>query len=77
MTTNSIFVKVAAVPGNVVEVALEAGASVAEAMAAANITAQPGAELTVNGTTTSLDNIDDTTCQNGDVIAISMGAKSA
>ena len=70
---NTIFAKVVVVPGQVSEVALETGATVAVALAAAGITPGPNQTISLNGTTASAD----ASVSDGARIVISTSAKSA
>ena len=68
-----ITIKVVRVPGAVVELGLNEGATVADALAAADITVSPTEELTVNGHTTTPDAV----LSDGARIVLAKSAKSA
>lgn len=70
---STIIVKVVRVPGAVVEVALEGGATVADALAAANITQGDTEAVTINGAT--VDN--SATLTDGARVVLAKQAKSA
>ena len=69
----TMFVKVVRVPSTVTEVALEDGATVADALAAASLTTQPNEALTVNAQPAT----PDTVLSDGDRVVLAMAAKSA
>ena len=69
----TMFVKIVRVPGSVSEIALNDGATVADALAAADITVSPTEELTVNGHTTTTDAV----LSDGARIVLAKSAKSA
>lgn len=69
----AISVKVVRVPGAVVELVLEGGATVGQALAAANITPTSGESVKVN----AADATSDTALSDGDRVYISKAAKGA
>jgi hypothetical protein len=66
-----INVKVARIPGTVVEVVLDDSATVSEALSAANLTLAEGESPKLNGQTTGLD----ASVSDGDRIVVAKGAK--
>lgn len=69
----AMFVKIVRVPGSVSEIALNDGATVADALNAAEITASPNEEITINGNPASTDR----TLFDGDRLILAKQAKSA
>ncbi|NVZ07982.1 hypothetical protein HW932_01745 [Allochromatium humboldtianum] len=69
----TMFVKIVRVPGSVSEIALNDGATVADALAAADITPSSNEELTVNGHASA----QDATLSDGARIVLAKAAKSA
>jgi sulfur carrier protein ThiS len=69
---STFFSKVVRVPGAVVEVALNEGATVADALEAANITLAPNEAVAVNGANVELSRV----ITSGEVISVAKSAKS-
>lgn len=67
------FVKIVEVPGAVTEIALESGATVADALSAANLAPTSTQTLSVNGSPVETDHV----LSDGDRVIISKQAKSA
>ena len=69
----TMFVKVVSVPGPVAETALGEGATVREALRAANLAPSENHSVTLNGSPTTMDAI----VHEGDRVICSLAAKSA
>ena len=70
---NVITVKIIRTPGAVVEVGLEAGSTVAQALEAANMTVGVGESISVNGNTVTTSHV----LTEGDRLILAKNAKSA
>lgn len=70
---NIITIKVVRVPGTVVELGLEAGATITDALNAASITASSNEEITLNGIKTTPDAV----LSDNDRVILAKSAKSA
>ena len=69
----TMFIKVVSVPGPVVETALEDGATVSDALTAANVTLSANHSITINGAPATTDS----EVSDGDRVICSLAAKSA
>jgi len=76
---SNIFVKVAVVPGSVLEIALDSSdePTIIDAMNTASITATSESIIALNGNTISEEEAEEKVVVNNDVITVSVGAKAA